>query len=66
MRFSSEYGCVRLSIGEVLRRTLTKFPHSKLSKLIYSHLKAGQIVPDDLCILALESTLLDVQCCTRG
>lgn len=65
-RFCSEYGCVRLSIGEVLRRMVTKFPQSRLTELIVTHLKAGQTVPEDLCIHALESALLDVQCCTRG
>ena len=65
-RFCDEYGCVRLSIGEVLRRIISKFPQSKLAELIESHLKSGQIVPEDLCIYALESALLDVQCQTRG
>ena len=65
-RFCSEYGCVRLSLGEVLRRIITNFPNSKLAELIESHLKVGQTVPEDLCIHALESALLDVECCTRG
>lgn len=65
-RFCSENGCVRLSVGEVLRRTVAKFPQSKLTELIESHLKTGQTVPDDLCMHALESALLDVQCSTRG
>lgn len=65
-RFCDEYGCIRLSIGEVLRRVISKFPQSKLTELIEHHLKSGQTVPDDLCIYALESALLDVQCSTRG
>lgn len=65
-RFCSEYGCVRLSIGEVLRRILTKFPDSRLAELIESHLKSGLIVPDDLCMYALESALLDFESKTRG
>lgn len=65
-KFCEEYGCIRLSIGEVLRRTISKFPHSKLSQLIESHLKSGQTVPEDLCIYALESALLEAQCSSRG
>lgn len=65
-RFCSEYGCVRLSVGEVLRRIINKFPESRLSELIEAHLKSGQTVPEDLCMFALESALLDVDCKTRG
>ena len=65
-KFCSEYGCVRLSIGEVLRRIMEKFPQSKLAELIDSQLKSGQAVPEDLCMYALESALLDVDCKTRG
>lgn len=65
-RFEKEYGCVRLSIGEALRRVITLFPHSKLTQVILSHLKTGQEVPDDLCVYALEKALLDIQCQTRG
>lgn len=65
-KFCSEYGCVRFSIGEVLRRIITNFSHTKLAELIQSHLKVGKTVPDDLCLLALESALLDVHSHTRG
>ena len=65
-RFEKEYGCVRLSIGEALRRVITKFPDSKLTQVILSHLKTGQAVPSDLCVYALELALLDVQCQSRG
>lgn len=66
MRFASEYGCKRVSIGEALRLITEKFPNSKLTELILSHLKNGETVPDDLCVHALERALLDVQCMTRG
>ena len=65
-RFCQEYGCVRLSMGEVLRRQISSFPKSTLAEIILSHLKAGKVVPDDICALALESALLDIQCATRG
>ncbi len=57
---------MRLSIGEALRMYIDRFPSSKLTELIESHLKSGQTVPDDLCLHALERALLDVQCTTRG
>ena len=65
-RFEKEYGCLRLSIGEALRRVITLFPDSKLTQVILSHLKTGQAVPDDLCVYALDRALLDIQCQTRG
>ena len=65
-RFAAEYGCVRLSIGEALRMYIDMFPRSKLTELIESHLRSGQVVPDDLCVHALEKALLSVQCTTRG
>ena len=65
-RFAAEYGCLRLSVGEAMRRVIEQFPESELTRLMQSFLQAGQVVPDDLCVLALERTLLDVQCNTRG
>jgi len=53
-------------MGEVLRRQIISFPNSTLAEIIQSHLKAGGVVPDDICALALESALLDIQCATRG
>ena len=64
--FAAEYGCLRLSVGEAMRRVIEQFPESELTRLMQSFLQAGQVVPDDLCVLALERTLLDVQCNTRG
>ena len=65
-RFEKEYGCLRLSVGEAIRRVIAQFPNSKLTQIIQSHLKTGQSVPMDLCVHALERALLDVQCQTRG
>lgn len=65
-RFCEEYGCSRLSIGEAVRKVISDFPDSNLAAEILSHLKKGQVVPDELCVLALERILIDVQCATRG
>lgn len=65
-KFVSEYGCLRLSIGEAIRRVLTQFPESDLTTEMKSYLQLGQPLPDELCILALERALMDVQCTTRG
>ena len=65
-RFCQEYGCVRLSIGEAIRKVILDFPQSDLTEEILLHLKNGQTVPDELCVLALERVLLDVQITTRG
>ena len=45
---------------------IEQFPYSELTRLMQSYLQVGQTVPDDLCVLALERALLDVQCNTRG
>ena len=65
-RFASEYGCLRLSIGEAMRRMIAQFPESELTQQMLSYLKVGQTIPDELCVLALERVLLDVQCNSRG
>ncbi len=57
---------MRLSIGEALRMYIDMFPSSKLTELIESHLRSGHVVPDDICVHALEKALLGVQCTTRG
>ncbi|CAI8010883.1 Adenylate kinase 9 [Geodia barretti] len=61
-----KYGCLRLSIGEAMRRVIAQFPHSELTCQLQAHLQAGDTVPDELCVLALDCSLLDVQCTTRG
>ena len=65
-RFCHEYGCIRLSIGEAMRKVIADNPESDLTAQIISHLKKGQAVPDELCVLALERVLLNIQCSTRG
>ena len=65
-RFVAEYGVVRLSIGEAIRKVLNFQPYTELARQINLHLKAGNPVPDELAVQALEVALLDMQCQTRG
>ena len=65
-KLCDRYGCLRLSIGAAMRRVMTLFSSTELARQLRVHLQAGEIVPEELCVLALESALLDVQCTTRG
>ena len=65
-RFVETFGCVRLSVGEAVRKLLEQFPDTELAGQIKSHLKAGETIPDELCVLALDRIMMDVQCQTRG
>jgi adenylate/nucleoside-diphosphate kinase len=65
-RFAAEYGVVRLSIGEVIRRLLTTQPNTDLVRQIHHHLRTGCTVPDDLAVQALDVVLKDPQCQVRG
>ena len=65
-RFVAEYGVVRLSIGEAIRKVLNFQSCTELARQINLHLKAGTTVPDELAVQALEVALLDMQCQTRG
>ena len=49
-----------------MRRVMAQFPHSDLTHQLQTHLQAGDTVPDELCVLAVDCALLDVQCSTRG
>ena len=64
--FVKEFGLVRLSIGEILRKIIASHSHTSLVKEILEFLKKGFTVPDELSIQALEIYLLDPQCVTRG
>ena len=57
---------MRLSIGEAIRKVLNFQPYTELARQINLHLKAGNPVPDELAVQALEVALLDMQCQTRG
>lgn len=65
-RFVAEYGVVRLSIGEAIRKVLNFQSYTELARQLNLHLKAGNPVPDELAVQALEVALLDMQCQTRG
>ena len=65
-RFVAEYGVVRLSIGEAIRKVLNFQSYTELARQINLHLRAGTTVPDELAVQALEVALLDMQCQTRG
>ena len=65
-RFAAEYGVVRLSIGEVIRRLLTSQSNTDLVKQITHHLRTGCTVPDDLAVQALDVVLMDPQCQVKG
>ena len=65
-RFVAEYGVLRLSIGEVIRRLLTSQPDTDLVRQINHHLRTGCTVPDDLAVQALDVVLMDPQCQVRG
>ncbi|XP_033125059.1 adenylate kinase 9-like isoform X4 [Anneissia japonica] len=65
-RFVSEYGMLRLSMGEALRFVLDKQPATELAKKLNSHLRQGKVVPDELAVQALEVSLTNMRCHTRG
>ena len=65
-RFASEYGMMRLSIGEAVRYVLTQQPKTELARLINAQVRKGIPLPDELSIRALEVNLLDTRSTTRG
>ncbi|CAG2189319.1 AK9 [Mytilus edulis] len=65
-RFVEEYGLVRLSIGEAMRRVMLEQPKSDLSKQLVKHVTKGLTVPDELAVQALDVCLLEMRSQTRG
>ena len=65
-RFATEYGCIRLSVGEAIRSVLEKQPDTELAELINMHLIRGKTVPDELAIQCIEVAIMDVKCQTNG
>ena len=65
-RFVSEYGMLRLSIGEAVRFVLNQQPKTELAQQLNAHMQKGLTVPDELCVQALEIALLDMKSNTRG
>ena len=62
----SEFGLMRVTVGEALRYHLAQFPESHLTEQIKSYLLVGETVPDELCVAALERRMLEAECNTRG
>ena len=65
-RYEKEYGLMRLSMGEALRKIIATQPKTNLVAQILEYLKAGREVPDELATQALEVIILDIQSQTRG
>ena len=65
-RFVQEYGVKRLSAGEALRNVTTYQSQSSLARQIMEFLKTGETVPDELVAQAIDVSILDMQCQTRG
>ena len=65
-RFVADYNVMRLSIGEAIRNVLDTQWNSELSRCILSYLHEGHTVPDELAVHALEISLMDMRCKTRG
>ncbi|XP_075253347.1 adenylate kinase 9-like [Convolutriloba macropyga] len=65
-KFASEFGMMRLSIGEAIRTILTNLPKSELARKMNEFLYRGKALPDELAVEALQCQLLDMKCQTRG
>ena len=65
-RFAEEYGVVRLSLGEAIRNILEFQSSTDLSLKMQAHLKKGLTIPDELAVQAIEVSLMDMRCQTRG
>ena len=61
-----EFGIVRLSIGEAIRRVISTHAHTKLVKQISEYLCNGFPLPDELAIEALQLFLMEPVCHNRG
>lgn len=65
-RFAEDFGLMRLSVGEAIRSVLANQPNTELARCIELYLYQGLTVPDECAVQALEVTMMDVQCQTRG
>ncbi|XP_035152378.3 adenylate kinase 9 isoform X2 [Callithrix jacchus] len=65
-KITSEYGLMRISIGEALRSVLNNHPETELALMLNWHLHKGMIAPDELAIQALELSLMEGVCSTAG
>lgn len=58
-RLASDYGFLRLSLGDAIRFVINNQPESELAFEVQSHLFQGLTVPDELAIQALDVALLN-------
>lgn len=58
-RLASDYGFLRLSLGDAIRFVINNQPESELASKVQSHLHQGLTVPDELAIQALDVALLN-------
>jgi len=65
-RLEKEFGVVRLSIGEAIRRVMYTHAHTKLVKQIEEYLLNGFPLPDELAIETLQIFLMEPVCHNKG
>lgn len=65
-RLEKEFGVVRLSIGEAIRRVMSTHAHTKLVKQIEEYLLNGFPLPDELAIETLQMFLMEPVCHNKG
>lgn len=65
-RFEKEFGVVRLSIGEAIRRVMSTHAHTKLVKQIEEYLLNGFSLPDELAVETLRLFLMEPVCHNKG
>ena len=61
-----EYGVMRLSAGEALRNVTGNQSKSALAQKILDYMRCGETVPDELVVQAIDVSILNMQCQTRG
>ena len=65
-RFESEFGVVRVSLGDAMRLVLANQPKTSLANQLQDVLKSGSPVSNELAVAALQVALMDMNCTTRG
>ena len=65
-RISREYGCLSVSAGGAMRRVLREQHWSALAKALQAKLEAGEDIPVEFMVKAIESSLLQASAVRRG
>ncbi|EDO38691.1 predicted protein [Nematostella vectensis] len=65
-RFTAEYGVVRLSIGEAIRKVLNNQSHTELARQINLRVGAHRVVDEASMVQAVDITLLNMHFQTGG